>query len=259
LNSNDKEDHIMTIQTRNDLTALRRIGQIVAITLQAMREALAAGMTTQELDDIGRQVLARYGARSAPELCYGFPGATCISINEEVAHAIPGARTIREGDLVNIDVSAELDGYFADTGASFPVGAAPALTHRLCQATQEALKAAVQVARAGNKLAEVQRAVHRVAHRHRFTVIQNLAGHGIGRQLHEAPAHVPDYSRGQDRRRFQRGMVLTLEPFLSTGATQVQEASDGWTLITPAHYRTAQFEHTVAITDGAPVVLTLPE
>ena len=246
----------MTIQTKEDVTHLRKIGEIVALTRQAMINALAVGMSTQELDQIGRDVLTRHGARPAPELCYGFPGATCISINEQVAHAIPGPRKIRNGDLVNIDVSAELDGYFADTGASVPVGNTPAVAKRLCAATQEALQSCLHVARAGNKMAELQRVIQQTAQRNRFSVIQNLAGHGIGRHLHESPSHVPDNSKGKDRRRFQPGMVLTIEPFLSTGPTYAKDTGDGWTLVTAPGYWNAQFEHTLIITDGEPIVLT---
>ncbi len=246
----------MTIQSTADIRGLQRIGQIVAATVTAMKAAMKPGMTTAELDKIGRRVLESYGARPAPEFFYGYPGATCISINEEVAHAIPGKRIIRAGDLVNIDVSAELDGYVADTGASFPVGAASPLVHALCAATQEALRASIAVAKAGNRMAEVQEAIDGVAQKHGFTVIRNLAGHGIGRHLHEAPNHVPDFARGKDQRRFQKGSVLTIEPFLSTGPRIAQETSDGWTLVTKPGHFTAQYEHTLIITDGEALIIT---
>jgi len=246
----------MTIQSTADIRGLQRIGQIVAATVTAMKAAMKPGMTTAELDKIGRRVLESYGARPAPEFFYGYPGATCISINEEVAHAIPGKRIIRAGDLVNIDVSAELDGYVADTGASFPVGEASPLIHALCAATQEALRASIAVAKAGNRMAEVQEAIDGVAQKHGFTVIRNLAGHGIGRHLHEAPNHVPDFARGKDQRRFQKGSVLTIEPFLSTGPRIAQETSDGWTLVTKPGHFTAQYEHTLIITDGEALIIT---
>jgi len=246
----------MTIQSTADIRGLQRIGQIVAATVTAMKAAMKPGMTTAELDKIGRRVLESYGARPAPEFFYGYPGATCISINEEVAHAIPGKRIIRAGDLVNIDVSAELDGYVADTGASFPVGEASPLIHALCAATQEALRASIAVAKAGNRMAEVQEAIDGVAQKHGFTVIRNLSGHGIGRHLHEAPNHVPDFARGKDQRRFQKGSVLTIEPFLSTGPRIAQETSDGWTLVTKPGHFTAQYEHTLIITDGEALIIT---
>ncbi len=246
----------MTVQSKQELLALKAIGRIVARTLQAMIDALAEGMTTAELDQIGRKILASYGARPAPELCYKFPGATCISINEQVAHGIPGRRKIRNGDLVNIDVSAELNGYFADTGASVPFGAVAPVAKRLCMATQEALQQALKIAKVGHKMADLQKAISRVADRHGFSVIQNLTGHGIGRHLHEQPRHVPDNSHEKDRRRFQKGTVLTLEPFLSTGPRYAKALSDGWTLATAAGNFTAQYEHTIIITEAEPIILT---
>jgi len=246
----------MTIQSKQDMIALKEIGRIVAHTLQVMLDALEEGMTTLELDQIGRKILASYAARPAPELVYGFPGATCISINEQVAHAIPGKRKIRQGDLINIDVSAELNGYFADTGASVPFGPVAPVAKRLCDATQEALQQCLKVAKAGNTMADLQKAINRVAERNRFSVIQNLAGHGIGHHLHEEPRHVPDNSREKDRRRLQKGMVVTLEPFLSTGPREAKEMADGWTLVTPAGHFTAQYEHTIIVTDTEPIILT---
>jgi methionyl aminopeptidase len=246
----------MTIQSKQDIIALKAIGRIVALTLQAMIDALEEGMTTLELDQIGRKILEQHSARPAPELVYNFPGATCISINEQVAHAIPGKRRIHNGDLVNIDVSAELNGYFADTGGSVPFGNVAPVAKRLCDVTQEALQQALKVAKAGNKMADLQKAINRVAERNGFSVIQNLVGHGIGRHLHEEPRHVPDNSREKDRRRFQKGAVLTLEPFLSTGPRQTKEMPDGWTLVTDAGNFTAQYEHTIIITESEPIILT---
>lgn len=157
---------------------------------------------------------------------------------------------------MNIDVSAMLDGYVADTGASIPVGAVSPMAANLCAAAQAALRAALQVAKAGNRMVDVQQAIERVARKHGFTVIENLAGHGVGRHIHEAPEHVPDYTRRKDRRRFQKGMVLTLEPFLATGARVVEEQADGWTLATKVGQLVAQYEHTLIITEGKPILVT---
>ncbi|MEZ4619687.1 MAG: type I methionyl aminopeptidase [Caldilineaceae bacterium] len=246
----------MSIQSEDDLRGLKRVGQVVVHVLQTMQAALQPGITTAELDEIGRQVLAQYNAQSAPIFYYNYPAATCISINEEAAHAIPGTRKVREGDLVNIDVSAVLDGYVADTGASIPVGQVTAEAQRLCTATQEALQAALRVAKAGNRMGDVQLAIDKVARKHRFTVIENLAGHGVGRHIHEAPEFVPDYTRKKDRRRFQKGMVLTLEPFLSTGGRIAEEQADGWTLALKPGQLSAQYEHTLVITEREPILIT---
>ena len=219
-----------------------------------MLAAAAPGVTTAELDAVGREVLARHGARPAPPTV-GFPAATCVSINDEAAHGIPSPkRWLREGDLVNVDVSAEVDGYWADTGASAAVGRVSHTARRLLDATRLANRDALAAARAGEPLRHSGRAVQRRARRHGFSVIENLQGHGTGRDLWERPS-VPGIEDRSDRTVLWEGLVLAIEPFLSTGATLADEAPDGWTLVTPGHLA-AQFEHTVVVTSGAPVVLT---
>jgi methionyl aminopeptidase len=201
-------------------------------------------------------LLEREGARSAPQLTYDFPGATCISINEEAAHGVPGDRVIRAGDVVNIDVSAELDGYFADTGGTGVVPPSSTLKNRLCHATRQALAAAMQAARASAPLNGIGAAIERTAKQHRFRIIENLGSHGVGRALHEAPDHIPGYRAPRDRRVLTEGMVITIEPFLSTSSRQVTEGDDGWTLLADPGNLSAQYEHTMIITRGAPVVVT---
>ena len=246
----------MSIESPADLAALKRIGFIVAHTVKCMFEEARVGMSTAELDAVGKRILDEHGARPAPKLCYGFQGSTMISVNEEVAHAIPGDRVLQNGDLVNIDVSAELDGYFADTGSTRPIGVAAPQLYDLCDASREALSQALLQVRAGAKIHAVAKAIKKVAHKRGYSVIENLTGHGVGRHIHEAPHHVPDFKNRLDKRRFKRGMVLTVEPFLSTGPKKAHESSDGWTLLTPKGNYTAQFEHTVVVTDGAPLILT---
>lgn len=246
----------MTIESENDLEGLRRIGRIVSKVLQDMLDAIEPGMTTAELDAMGAQWLAAQGARSAPQLTYNFPGATCISINEEAAHGIPGARRIAKGDVVNVDVSAELGGYFADTGGTRVVPPASDVTTRLCHAAKFALESAMDEARAGASLNQIGKAIERVAKAHRFRIIRNLGSHGVGRALHEEPEHIPGYFDARDTRVLQEGMVITIEPFLSTKTTIAEQSSDGWTLFGPAGTRSAQYEHTMVITRGSPIIIT---
>ena len=248
----------MTIQSENDVIALKRVGSIVSAVLQEMLDTLEPGMTTRELDDVGRAALERHGARSAPQVMYDFPGATCISINEEAAHGVPGARVVQAGDLVNVDVSAELDGYFADTGATGIVPPSTPEKNRLCFATRLALQSAVKEARAGNRLNAIGRAAQRVARSSGFKVIRNLAGHGVGRSLHEEPEAIVGYYEPRDRRVLHEGMVLTIEPFLSTKSSFVEETDDGWTLVGEPGNLSAQYEHTVIVTRGSPIVVTPP-
>ena len=246
----------MTVENEAQLAALKRIGRIVALTLNLMRERIQAGMTTGELDEIGARELKRLGARSAPILAYNYPGSTCISINDEAAHGIPGPRVIQPGDLVNIDVSAELDGYFADSGASVAIPPVAPSVSRLCDYTQRALEAAISATKAGVRLQEVGRAVQRVATRGGYHCIRELGGHGIGRKIHEPPS-VPNWNNRAARGILQEGQVITLEPFLTTGAIHVNTAADGWTLRTTDGSLSAQYEHTVVVTRGRPILLTV--
>ncbi|WP_225782324.1 type I methionyl aminopeptidase [Xenophilus sp. Marseille-Q4582] len=246
----------MTIETQDDVVALKRIGRIVSLTLQRMLDAAEPGMTTRELDRLGERLLEEHGAQSAPRLTYGFPAATCISINEQAAHGIPGDRVIRAGDVLNVDVSAELGGYFADTGGTTVVPPSTAQKTRLCHATRAALAEAMKRARAGQPVNGIGGAIERTAKAYGFKVIENLGSHGVGRALHEAPDHIAGYFDPADRRILQEGMVITIEPFLSTKSRTVTETSDGWTLAGARGNLSAQYEHTMIITKGAPIVVT---
>jgi len=247
----------MSIESENDLICLRNIGRIVADCLQHMAARLEPGITTLELDEIGRLFLEAHGARSAPRLTYKFPGTTCISVNEEAAHGIPGPKILSAGDLVNIDVSAELGGYFADTGGSFIIPPETDLKRNLCLATQRALSLALNEARAGQKLNLIGRAIEEEARRNSLTVIENLGSHGVGRALHEDPGFIQSYYDPKDQRVLRKNQVITIEPFLSTGAREVFETGDGWTLATSKRFLTAQYEHTLVITEGLPLIMTL--
>jgi methionyl aminopeptidase len=220
-----------------------------------MVDAVTPGTTTGELDAIGREVFRRHGARSAPRLTYRFPGSTCISVNDEAAHGVPSLRRqLRDGDLVNLDVSAELDGFYSDTGISVAVGDVSPVASRLLAATELAQRDAMHAAQPGARLRDLGRAVQRRARRHGFRVIENLNGHGIGRGLHEAPS-VPSIDDGQ-RMVLREGSVLAIEPFLSVSADHVVDDADGWTLRTADGSLVAQFEHSMVVTRDGPLVLT---
>lgn len=249
----------MSIDSEADLIALKKIGKIVANCLQKMSWSLEPGITTRELDQVGAKFLELHGARSAPILTYRFPGSTCISVNEEAAHGVPGKKVLKAGDLVNIDVSAELNGYFADTGGSFIIPPESDLKKKLCLATQQALSQAMKVACAGNPLHFIGRAIEAEAQRNHMTIIENLGSHGVGRALHEEPNFIPSYCNPKDKRVLKEYQVITIEPFLSTGAREVFETGDGWTLATSKRYLTAQYEHTLVITRGQPLIMTLPD
>lgn len=247
----------MTISKDEELTGLKRIGRVVADTLETMSRAIEPGMTTGELDRIGRDFMEAAGARPAPELVYGFPGATCISVNEEIAHGIPGDRVIARGDLVNIDVSAEKDGYFADTGASFAVPPVTSAVERLCRDGRRAMWTGLRQVGADRPLAEIGRAVGAFARRNGYTLVRNLASHGVGSSLHEDPMEIATWPDACDRRIMGKGLVFTVEPFLSLGADLAEDGDDPWTLYSQPRAPTVQYEHTVVATRHGALVLTL--
>lgn len=249
----------MTITHEDDLIALQAIGRIVANTLQAMAAAMEPGMTTRELDQIGQALLDRDGAESAPRTTYGFPGATCISVNEEIAHGIPGDRVLQAGDLVNIDVSASKDGFFADTGASFRLGAVSPAVDRLCRDGQRALQIGVDQVGHGKPIAGIGAAIGRFAQARGYTLIRNLASHGVGRALHEEPSEVATWPTRGDRRKLHKGLVLTIEPFLSTGGHWAEtKKGDDWTLYSQPRAPVVQYEHTLVTTARGAMIVTLP-
>ena len=248
----------MTISNDDDLKSLQDIGRIVAETLAAMGKAIEPGMTTAELDQIGRGLLERAGARSAPELDYEFPGATCISVNDEIAHGIPGARRIEAGDLVNIDVSAEKAGFYSDTGASFAVPPVARRTERLCRDGRRALWVGIGQVGAGKPLSGIGNAIGRFAEKNGYTLVRNLASHGVGRSLHEEPTELATWPDRSERRVMQKGQVFTIEPFLSLGANWAENGDDPWTLYGEPRAPTVQYEHTLVATANGAMVLTLP-
>ena len=247
----------MIVQSEEDIKHLKAIGHICAMTLQIMMERARPGMTTLELDNIGMGFLKKAGAQSAPMAMYHFPGATCISVSPVIAHGIPNERVLQEGDLVNIDVSAEMNGYYGDTGASMVIARQVPEYEKLLAAARSALEKALQVAVAGNPLNLIGQTIQQEAQRNGYGVIFDLTGHGIGHKLHEAPAEVFNYNKPKDRRILEEGLVLAIEPFLTTGKGHVFEERDGWSLRTIDRTIAAQFEHTIIVTKNEPIILTV--
>lgn len=245
----------MSVRTREELQALRAAGRVVAEALRAMRRAVRPGVTTGQLDGVGERVCRRAGARSGPLLDYGFPGFTCISVNDEAVHGIPGPRRLREGDLVKLDVTAELDGFYADACVSVPVGRARPATTRLVTTARVALEHGLRAACAGQPLNAIGAAVEQTVNAHGHSVCAALLGHGIGRRIHEAP-DVPSVYVPELTQELTAGLVLTIEPIVSAGSGDVRDAGDGWTVCTADGSTAAHAEHTIVITAGAPLVLT---
>lgn len=246
----------MIAKTTEDFESLKAIGRIVADIRDAMRAITKPGVTTKEIDDLGGRMFKEQGAISGPKGEYDFPGFTCISVNEEVAHGIPGPRVIKDGDLVNIDVSGSLNGYFADTGISFVIGKGYDNKEKLCEVAESAFDRAMLKVKAGARLNQIGKAVEREAKQNGFTVIMNLTGHGIGKSLHEAPQHILNYFDAWEPTILKEGMVLAVEPFISEKAEHIVESGDGWTFLTPDKSLVAQIEHTVIVTKDKPILIT---
>jgi methionyl aminopeptidase len=245
----------MTISSQSDLAALQRVGQLVARTIAHMRAAVRPGMTTGQLDEIGARFARSHGARSAPQLTYDFPGFNCLSVNEEIVHGIPGARVLREGDVVKLDVTLELDGYMADSAVTVIIPPVSVEARQLQRAARIAFNSGVAVARAGQSLREGGRAVESAAKREGAVVVRELTGHGIGRRIHEPPT-VPNWGDPDARTILAEGMVIALEPMLTSVPARVVEEADGWTLRTHNRVLAVHHEHTIVIRRGAPLVLT---
>lgn len=246
----------MIIKDQDELEGLKAAGSAVATVLHAMKVATEPGISTAELDAIGSRMMKELGVLPAPPT-RGFPAETCISVNDVAAHGIPSKDTIiREGDLVNIDVSGKLGEIWADNGESFAVGEADAGAHALVSAVHEARAAGLLAARAKKPVWRIGAACERVARQRGFTVIRNLCGHGVGDDLWEPP-QVPGYADRSAKSRLREGQVLAVEPFVSESATWADEdEEDGWTLWTPGS-RSAQVEHTIVITQDEPIIVTL--
>jgi methionyl aminopeptidase len=245
----------MSIESEQDLKGLERIGRIVGLTLREMQKRVRAGMTTAELDHIGAQVLVKHGAQSAPQRLYGFPGVNCISLNDEAVHGIPGERVIQPGDLVKLDVTAELNGYIADAAVTVAVPPISPFKNKLRHCAVSAFDKAIAVARAGRPLNEIGRAVEGEVRRHGFTVMPELSGHGVGRAIHEDPS-VPNFYDPQLKGRLTEGLVITIEPIISAGTWRSARGDDAWVIKTADGSLSAHYEHTVVITRGQPVLLT---
>ena len=236
---------------------MKKISEVVGTTLKLMREYAKVGMTTKELDLYGGEILKSYGAKSAPFETYGFPGFTCISVNKEAAHGIPSDKKIlKEGDLINIDVSAELNGFWSDNGGSFVLGKDIHNHQPLVNASKDILRKAIKNIKGGVKISEIGYLIETEAKKSGFKVIKNLAGHGVGRSLHEEPENILNYRVRTNRERFKKNTTVAIETFISTNSTIAVELNDGWTLIGNKGGFVTQHEQTILITDKDPMILT---
>jgi methionyl aminopeptidase len=247
----------MSIETQEDLAGIREISEIVGTVLKKMREYAQIGMSTYELDQYGGKLLSELGARAAPKLAYGFPGYACICVNHEIAHGIPSKNTIlKNGDLVNVDVSAEKNGFWADNGGSFILGEDLHGHTKLVETSKQILQKALKNIKGGVRIADIGRLIETESKKSGFRVIKNLVGHGVGRSLHEEPKEIPNFFDRNLKARFRKNSVVAVETFISTKTSLALEKGDGWTYISKDGSYVAQHEHTIIITDAEPIILT---
>lgn len=248
----------MIIKTEEELLGITRVSEAVALTLQKMRAYTQPGMSTKDIDEYGRQLLESMGARSAPFETYGFPGYSCISVNQEFAHGVPSDKVIlKNGDIINIDVSAELEGFWSDNGCSFVIGEDIQGVQHLIDTSKEILLDAIAQISGGVRIADIGRLIETRAKKAGYTVIRDLGGHGVGRSLHEEPNGIMNYYDRYDKtRRFRKDSVVAIETFISTRSTLTVTAPDNWGFIGNKGGFVAQHEHTILITSGKPIILT---
>ena len=245
------------LKSGKELGYMREAGAIVAATLRVLSEAAKAGVSTLELDKISADELAKKKAKPAFLGYHGFPGSLCVSINKEVVHGIPSAkRKLADGDIVGLDFGCVVNGFYADSAVTVAVGSVPASTKKLMDVTRESLGMGIDQMRPGNRLGDVSAAVQRHVEANGFSIVRDFVGHGIGRSLHEDPP-VPNFGKAGTGMRLQPGLVLAIEPMVNAGGPEVETLADGWTAVTKDGSLSAHYEHTVAVTENGPEILTI--
>ncbi|MCF7803224.1 MAG: type I methionyl aminopeptidase [Candidatus Marinimicrobia bacterium] len=244
-------------RSTTEIDKIREASQIVADTLQLVKEHLVPGAKTIDLDQMAEEHIRSRGARPAFKGYYGFPASLCMSINNEVVHGIPSERTLNEGDIVGIDCGAEKNGYYGDHAITFAVGDVNEKVKQLLEVTSNALMKGIEQAKAGNHLYDIGHAVQEYAENAGFSVVRQLVGHGIGTELHEEP-QVPNYGKAGTGPELRAGMVMAIEPMINEGGYDVYTGDDGWTVYTSDGKLSAHFEHTVVISNNGPEILSVP-
>ncbi|HAG10588.1 MAG TPA: type I methionyl aminopeptidase [Desulfotomaculum sp.] len=246
---------MITIKSKRELAYMRDAGRVVAGTFTELTKLIKPGVTTAELAYAAEEFIISHGAKPAFKGLYGFPACICVSINEEVVHGIPGLRKLKDGDIISIDIGTEINGYYGDGAHSFPVGNVTEKALRLLKITEESLCEGIRKAREGNRLSDISNAIQTHVEKNGYSVVRDYVGHGIGKSMHEEP-QVPNYGQPNRGPRLKAGMALAIEPMVNIGTHEVYTLADNWTVITKDAELSAHFEHTVAITEGEPEILT---
>ncbi len=248
---------MINIRTKDEIEIMRQSNRLVAQVLRKLRAAIKPGITTRELNQIAERSIREAGATPAFKGYRGYPSSLCVSVNEEVVHGIPGPRRLKEGDIVSLDLGVYLNGYYGDAAITVPVGGVSQEVTRLVEETEQALYKGIGQAKGGNRLLDISHAIQAWVESFGFSVVRDFVGHGIGRNLHEDP-QVPNFGPPHHGPRLLPGMVLAIEPMINIGTWEVKVLKDGWTAVTADGSLSAHFEHTIAITDGGPDILSLP-
>ena len=244
------------IHGKDGFNGMRKAGRLAAAVLDMITPHVVAGVTTETLDQICHDYILAHGAIPAPLNYRGFPKSTCISLNHVVCHGIPGPKSLQEGDILNIDITVILDGWYGDTSRMFFVGSPTVKARRLTEITYDCLMRGIDAARAGNTLGDIGHAIQTYAESHRYSVVRDFTGHGLGQVFHTAPT-VLHYGNPGEGLRLEPGMIFTIEPMINAGRAETKILGDGWTAVTRDKSLSAQFEHSIGITDGAPEIFTL--
>jgi len=248
---------MIIIRSPREIDQIRKANVVVAEVLERLRTLVVPGVTTDELDGISEDIILSKGAVPAFKGYRGYPKTLCISINEEVVHGIPNKRKLKEGDIVSIDVGTNLHGYFGDAAITLPVGEVHPEAKRLLEVTEKALYIGIGMAKVGNRLFDISHAVQVWVESNGFSVVRDFVGHGIGKSLHEDP-QIPNFGSPNQGPRLEKGMIFALEPMVNEGTYEVRVLDDGWTVVTADGKPSAHFEHTIAITDGDAMILSVP-
>jgi methionyl aminopeptidase len=251
-----REEIGVIIKSAQEIAVMRKAGQILAVVIEALSKAVRPGITTGELDSVAARELKKRGAVASFKGYRGFPASICTSVNEEVVHGIPGARVLKAGDIISLDVGALVNGFHADAAVTLGIGSISEDAQKLIEATKGALEAGIAAARNGARLGDVSAAIQTYAESRDFAVVREYVGHGIGRNLHEDP-QVPNFGIAGEGILLKKGMTLALEPMLNAGVWRTRLSDNRWTVFTADGKLSAHFEHTIAITDSEPEILTM--
>lgn len=248
---------MISCKTKGEVELMRKAGQVVGQTIQELQKHVRPGITALELDQIADDYIRSKGCTPAFKGLYGFPGSICISFNEEIVHGIPGKRVLKEGDIISLDVGATYKGWNGDAAATFPVGKVSGQAEKLLKVTEKATMLGIDQIRLGHHLYDISNAIHDYVEENGFSVVTQYVGHGIGRKVHEDP-QVPNFRQQTRGLALRRGMCLAVEPMVNIGTYETVVKPDKWTVVTKDGSLSAHFEHSIAVTDGDPLILTLP-